>query len=169
MKEKTLIKYIRKSKTVMVPVDLERFVGAGQVVGEQDMVNTVKRNLGRVYAKKVVSYPRGVLVCVCRDRALYIGWSYISNMAREEVRVGEHSFRVPSFVKKTAVKIAMDKINSRTKLWIRADMPIAVRKEFEAFAVRATKYFKTYKFGNIDITVAEERSDNEESVEAASS
>ena len=151
MKETTLIRYIRKSKTVMVPT------GDG------------------LYKKERIHYPRGVLVCVCRDKQLYFGWSYISDMAREKVQVGAlglQNFKVPSFVKKTAIKIAMDKINSRTKVWSRTDMPIAVRKEFDSFTVRAAKYFKTYKFGNFDITLAalptekKERSENEESIDA---
>jgi hypothetical protein len=150
MKEKVLIRYIRKSKNVMVPVSLEKLVSPLDPVPGEDMVNAITKLGGgtRVYRKEKVHYPRGVLVVVCRDKQLYFGWSYISDMAREGVPVGQGFSKVPSFVKKTAIKIAMDKINSRKKLWTKADMPIAVRKEIGNFVMRAVKYFKTDRFGN---------------------
>ncbi len=127
MKEKTLIKYVRKSKTVMAPAILDDKI---------------------IYRKEKVYYPCGVLVCVCRNRLLYFGWSYISNMAREGVQVGQGFYKAPPFVKKTAIKIAMDKINGRAKVWSKNDMPVAIRKEFDSFAARAIKYFRTNKCGN---------------------
>ena len=133
MKEKTLIRYVRKSKTIMAPAI------------------SVSVDDETIYRKENVYYPCGVLVCVCRNGLLYFGWSYISNMAREGVQVGQGFFKAPSFVKKTAVKIAMDKINGRAKVWTKDDMPVAVRKEFDSFASRAIKYFKTGQCGNYAI------------------
>jgi len=130
MKEKTLIRYVRKAKNIMVP----------------DISMSVDDKA--VYRKEKVYYPCGVLVCVCRDKQLYFGWSYISNMAREGVPVGQGFSKAPSFVKKTAIKIAMDKINSRKKLWHKSDMPITIRREFDSFLERAVKYFKVNKCGN---------------------
>ncbi len=143
MKEKALIRYIRKSKTVMVPVSLEKLVSPLDPVPGEDMIDAITKLAGggRVYRREKIYYPRGVLVVVCRDEKLYFGWSYISDMAREG--------NIPSFVKKTAIKIAMDKINSRKETWYTSDMPIAVRKEFGTFLSRAIKYFKTDVFGNI--------------------
>ena len=140
MKEKALIRYIRKSKTVMTPVVIDTINGPE---GPESNI---------YYRKEKIYYPRGVLVVVCRDEKLYFGWSYISDMAREKVQVGAlglQNFKTPSFVKKTAIKIAMDKINSRKKMWSVSDMPIAVRKEFGGFFVRAVKYFKTDVKGNV--------------------
>ncbi len=129
MKEKALIRYIRKSKTVMTPVVIDTINGPE---GPESNI---------YYRKEKINYPRGVLVVVCRDKQLYFGWSYISDMARED--------NIPSFVKKTAIKIAMDKINGRKKAWYTSDMPIAVRKEFDTFLARAIKYFKIDVLGNI--------------------
>lgn len=137
MKEKALIRYIRKSKTVMTPVVIDTINGPE---GPESNI---------YYRKEKINYPRGVLVVVCRDKQLYFGWSYISDMAREGVPVGQGFSKVPSFVKKTAIKIAMDKINGRKKAWYTSDMPIAVRKEFDTFLARAIKYFKIDVLGNI--------------------
>jgi len=132
MKEKTLIRYVRKAKSIMVPL----------------IVNVGDEEEETLYERKQTYYPCGVLVCVCRNGLLYFGWSYISNMAREGVQVGQGFCKAPPFVKKTAIKIAMDKINGRAKVWSKNDMPVAIRKEFDNFAARAIKYFRTNKCGN---------------------
>lgn len=141
--EKRLIHYVRKSRTTMVPVGKDG-----------DMT---------LYAKKKIYYPRGALVCVCRGGELYFGWSYISTMDREAIIArdkdgikivddeGKTKLKRPSFSKKTATKIAMDKVNSRKDAWSTADMPYDVRREFPKFLERARKYFKTHYLGNITV------------------
>jgi len=123
-----LVKYIRKSKTAMVPA------------GTTEEGETL-------YRKQRIDYPRGVLICICNKDKLYFGWSYISSMKRESSKTQPR----PYFAKKKAIKIAMDKIRSRRKTWKREDMPAAIRAEFNDFFSRAIRYYKTVEVGNMSL------------------
>jgi hypothetical protein len=64
-------------------------------------------------------------------------------------KTGEQKYTTPPFVKMNAIKIALDKINGREKIWEVNDMPYRVRMEFDSFLERAKKYFKTEKVANV--------------------
>jgi hypothetical protein len=159
---KMLIRYIRRPVTTLERVLLDKFVGLENVAEEQDLIRNVEKALGKIYAKKTTYHPCGVLICISRDDKLYFGWSYISTMDREGEPVfdrsgrpivdratGEQKYTMPPFVKANAVKIALDKINGREKIWETSDMPYAVRAEFDSFLERAKKYFKTNEVANV--------------------
>jgi hypothetical protein len=128
--EKLIIRYARKSKTAFVP--------------------TGKAPNGEMlYKRTVLRDPCGVLLATAIDGKIFIGWSYISDMNREEGR--------PSFIKKAAVKIALDKVratrNGKPVMWYLEDMPYAIREvlgkeEPYDFLLRAAKYFKVNDLGN---------------------
>lgn len=131
---KLLIKYARKSKTAFVP--------AATIVGEDQLHE-------QLYKKTTLRDPCGVIVATKIDDKIFIGWSYISDMNREKGN--------PSFIKKAAVKIALDKIratrNGKPVLWYKEDMPYAIREllgneEPYGFLLRAAKYFKVNDLGN---------------------
>ena len=128
--EKLIIKYARKSKTAFVPI--------GRLDDGEQM-----------YKRTTLRDPCGVIVATQIDGKIFIGWSYISDMNREESK--------PSFVKKAALKIALDKIratrNGKPVLWYKEDMPYAIREllgkeEPYYFLARAAKYFKVDELGN---------------------
>lgn len=131
---KLLIKYARKSKTAFVP--------AATKIDKDQMREYL-------YKKVTLRDPCGVIVATEMDGKIFIGWSYISDMNREKGN--------PSFIKKAAVKIALDKIratrNGKPVLWYRDDMPYAIREllgkeEPYDFLLRASKYFKVNDLGN---------------------
>ena len=127
--EKLIIRYAKKSRTTFIPI--------GKLEDGEKM-----------YKKVTLKDPCGVLVATKINNQIYIGWSYISNMDREEGA---------PFVKKAAIKIALDKVRAKRDgkpvLWYREDMPYAIREllgdtEPYDFLLRAAKYFKTDELGN---------------------
>jgi hypothetical protein len=159
--EKMLIRYIRRPVTRLEEVALGDFVDIVGIAEQEDFIKTVTEQLGKVYSKVTTYHPCGVILCICREGKIYFGWSYISNMEREGEPAfdrsgkpivdnnGEQKYTMPPFVKMNAIKIALDKINGREKIWETDDMPYPVREEFDSFFERAKKYFKTEEIANV--------------------